>query len=301
MPLDAAMNRWILYVVLALLVGGAWVGYSRTGKDYKAKEALVEELRMQGHDEEAGKAASDAKGLEGQRTMLGILLTFLSAGLVGIFFVLQILPAFAQRITHAVYDSAEMMENDVMHDARSLLAQGDYEGAIHAFKQAAAAEPLNRLPWVEIAKIYKDNLGDPDSAVATIRHALESQAWEVNDAAYFLFRLAELYNEVYGDRDTAVAIMNQVMEQFPGTRHSANANHRIHEWAAQDEAAALAQEQGYADQAAEEAQPGIEGETDLEREEREYLERMHAAEMAEGGVVEQEPQPEGEYDPNRPA
>ena len=23
----------------------------------------------------------------------------------------------------------------------------------------------------------------------TIRHALESQAWEINDAAYFLFRL----------------------------------------------------------------------------------------------------------------
>jgi tetratricopeptide (TPR) repeat protein len=142
-----------------------------------------------------------------------------------------------------VYDSAEMVERDVMHDARSLLAQGEYAGAIEAFKQAAAADPLNRLPWVEIAKIYKDNLNDPASAIQTIRYALESQEWEINDAAYFLFRLAELYDEVEGNRASAVAIMEQVVEQFPGTRHSANANHKLHEWSNQAAAAAAAAEE----------------------------------------------------------
>ncbi|MEO0017578.1 MAG: hypothetical protein RLZZ522_861, partial [Verrucomicrobiota bacterium] len=148
----------------------------------------------------------------------------------------------AQRVTHAVYDSAEMVEKDVMHDARSLMAQGDYDGAIAAFKEAAAQDPLNRLPWVEIAKIQKTNLEDPAAAIATIRHALESQAWEVNDAAYFLFRLAELYDEVEGNRASAVAIMNQVIEQFPETRHSANARNKLHEWEVADAAAAAAQE-----------------------------------------------------------
>ena len=137
--------------------------------------------------------------------------------------VVYLLPFFAQRITHAVYDSAEMIERDVMHDARALVAQGEYHAAIEAFKEAAKAEPLNRLPWVEIAKIYKDNLEDPESAIQTIRYALESQEWEINDAAYFLFRLAELYDEVQGDRATAIAILRQVVEQFPRTRHSANA------------------------------------------------------------------------------
>jgi hypothetical protein len=83
---------------------------------------------------------------------------------------------------------------------------------------------------VEIAKIYKERLGDPASAVETIRYALESQEWEVNDAAYLLFRLAELYDEVEGNRASAVAIMQQVVREFPGTRHSANANHKLHEW-----------------------------------------------------------------------
>ena len=205
--------------------------FSQSGSAAKAKHAQVAELLEQGDpDGNIPKLEGTIQTLEGQRTFNGILLAFLSAGLIGIVFVLQILPSFAQRFTHVVYDSAEMVEHDVMHDARSLLAQGDYEGAITAFRQAAAADPLNRLPWVEIVKIYKDKLDAPASAVQTIRHALESQEWEVSDAAYFLFRLAELYDEVYQNRAMAVGIMQQVIAEFPGTRHSANASHVLHAW-----------------------------------------------------------------------
>ena len=243
------MMKWVMYLVLAALVGGAWMMYSNTGGEMTVKQELIEKLREAGDpDEKVAGLEGEVQALEGQKTFNGILLAFLSAGLIGIFFVLQVLPALAHRVTHAVYDSAEMLERDVMHDARSLLAQGDYEGAIVAFKEAAAADPLNRLPWVEIAKIYKDNLGDPGSAIQTIRHALESQEWEINDAAYFLFRLAELYDEVEGNRASAVAIMEQVVEQFPGTRHSANASHKLHEWSNQAAAAtAAAEEQAYLD------------------------------------------------------
>jgi len=264
------MMKWLMYLVLAGLAAGSWVMFSKTGEKIKGLKQEIVQVEEKGDLE--GKGA-DLKGqlesMEGERTMEGILLTFLSAGLFGIFFVVYVLPFFAQRATHAIYDSGEMMEKDVMHDARSLLAQGDYEGAIAAFQTAAAADPLNRLPWVEIAKIQKDNMGDPQAAVATIRHALESQAWEVNDAAYFLFRLAELYNEVDGDRASAVAIMNQVVEQFPGTRHSANAKNKLHEWTLEDEAAAAAGEEAAQHAEAERTAQNIADE------EAEYLARMH--------------------------
>ncbi len=228
--------KWLMYLVLVVLVGGAWLMFSNKGKEMETLRQEIIQIEAAGDpDGLLAKKETDLGGIEGERTFSGILLTFLSAGLVGILFVVHLLPFFAQRVTHAVYDSAEMVEKDVMHDARSLMAQGDYHGAIEAFKQAAAADPLNRLPWVEITKIYKDNLEDPGSAIQTIRYALESQAWEVNDAAYFLFRLAELYDEVLEDRPSAVAIMHQVVEQFPGTRHSANANAKLHEWKADEE------------------------------------------------------------------
>lgn len=244
------MMKWLMYLVLAALVGGSWLLYSNKGGEMAKLEAQIVALEETGDLEtKVPDLKTEFQSIEGERTFNGILLAFLSAGLVGIFFVLQILPAIAQRLTHSVYDSAEMVERDVMHDARSLMAQGEYQGAIAAFQQAAAADPLNRLPWVEIAKIQKDNLGDPAAAIETIRYALESQAWEVNDAAYFLFRLAELYDQVNGDRESAMAIMQQVIEQFPGTRHSANASHKLHDWSiAATEATAAAEEQAYLDQ-----------------------------------------------------
>lgn len=228
--------KWVMYLVLAVLVGGAWLVFTNKGKEIKTLQQEIIQVEEAGDpDSKLAEMESDLGSLEGEKTFTGILLTFLSAGLVGIFFVLQVLPMFAQRVTHAVYDSAEMIEKDVMHDARVLVAQGDYHGAIAAFKEAAKAEPLNRLPWVEIAKIQKDNLEDPHAAIATIRYALESQEWEVNDAAYFLFRLAELYDEVLGDRASAASIMRQVMQEFPRTRHSANAHTKLHEWGMDEE------------------------------------------------------------------
>lgn len=225
------MIKWLAYGILALLVGGSWLLYSGKGAEEGKLKQQINQIYEQGDPE--GKVAeleSKLQNVQGERTFNGVLLAILSAGLVGVCFVTMVLPNLVQRATHAVYDSGEMVEKDAMHDARSLLAQGDYEGAIAAFRAAAAAQPLNRLPWVEITKIYKEQLHNPDAAIQTIRQALEGHEWEQNDAAYLLFRLAELYDECAQDRVSALAIMQQVMDQFPGTRHSANARHRIQEW-----------------------------------------------------------------------
>jgi tetratricopeptide (TPR) repeat protein len=223
--------KWVAKLVLLLLVLGAWWVFANKGKEIEKLEREITHLEETDFEnEDLPKMRTELDGLEGERTFSGILLTFLTAGFVGILFVFVVLPMMAHKVTHAVYDSAEMIERDVMHDARVLVAQGEYEAAIEAFKQAAKAEPLNRLPWVEIAKIQKDNLEDPQAAIATIRGVLEGQEWEINDAAYFMFRLAELYDEELGERESAVAILQQVVEQFPRTRHSANAKTRLHEW-----------------------------------------------------------------------
>ena len=86
------------------------------------------------------------------------------------------------------------------------------------------------MPYVEIAKIQKVYLEDPLAAIETLREAIEGHEWEENDAAFLMFRLAEIYDEDANDREAAVAIFEQVMEQFPGTRHSANARTKLHEW-----------------------------------------------------------------------
>jgi len=236
--------KWIGFGLLALALGSVWFCFAQSGMESaELKRQIASQYEIGDPDGKVAELDNQLQSNDNFRIVQGVLLTFLTAGVIGVSFVVFALPFFAQRATHAIYDSAEMIEKDVMHSARSLLAQGEYDRAIEAFKQAATADPLNRLPWVEIAKIQKINLGDATAAIATIRYALESQAWEVNDAAYFLFRLAELYDEVEGNRESAIAIMHQVIEQFPETRHSANANHKLHEWKIADAAAQAAAEE----------------------------------------------------------
>jgi tetratricopeptide (TPR) repeat protein len=191
-------------------------------KSLKARETDV--------DETVNAARDLAEDKDNTSTFTGILLTFLTAGYAGIVFVAYVLPIIAHRATHTIYDSGEIVEKDNMSEARSKLAQGDYDAAMLAFREAAAADPTNRLPWVEIVKIQREFLHDSSTAIQTIREVLEQYAWSENDAAYFLFRLAELYDGDMNDRDSAAGIMQQVMQQFPETRHSANARHKLHEW-----------------------------------------------------------------------
>jgi tetratricopeptide (TPR) repeat protein len=223
--------KWGLYVVMVIAVAFAWIKFIAAEKKLEEDKKAQIELRNSGEDDEAAaKMLKDIEGRQGEKTFSGILLAFLTAGLVGIVFVIHVLPAIAHRFTHAVYDSAEMVEKDPMHDARAKVAQGDWDGAIEAFRAAAAADPLNRLPYVEIAKIQLEQLEDPAAAVDTLRRAIEGQEWQENDAAYLMFRLAEIYDSNLEDRGSAAAIMQQVVEQFPESRHSANARHKLREW-----------------------------------------------------------------------
>ena len=226
--------KWGAYAVLILCVAFAWFKFNGAEQNIQKEEAALSALRNNdsGEDmtEEIAKQESAIDSAENEKTFTGILLAFLTAGLVGIVFVIHVLPMMAHRVTHAVYDSGEEVEKDPMHDGRAKVAQGDWEGAIEAFRAAAAAQPLNRLPWVEIAKIQLDHLEDTPAAVQTLRTAIEGQEWEENDAAFLMFRLAEIYETKVGDHTAAATIMQQVMEQFPDSRHSANARHKLREW-----------------------------------------------------------------------
>ncbi|RYD61997.1 MAG: tetratricopeptide repeat protein, partial [Verrucomicrobiaceae bacterium] len=221
--------KWGFYVVLVLGVLFAWSKFAASGDKIEEAQHKWEEVHNSGEDPElADKLKTNIGSAENEKTFSGILLAFMTAGLVGIVVVVHVLPMLAHRVTHAVYDSAEEVDADPMHDARAKVAQGDWEGAIECFRQAAAADPLNRLPYVEIAKIQLEQLEDPQAAVQTLRQAIEGQEWQENDAAYLMFRLAGIYDEQLNDRASAATTMQQVMEQFPDTRHSANARHKLH-------------------------------------------------------------------------
>lgn len=154
----------------------------------------------------------------------------LIAGLyAGFMFVMYVLPALTTKATNAVLASNETTSRAPIHIAQAAYARGEYMEAISLYRAIAEEEPDNRLPWVEIAKIQRDQLEDPEVAINTLQTALEAQEWPADDAAFFMGRIAEIYLEDLGNKETCITILEQIAQTFPETQYSASANHRLHE------------------------------------------------------------------------
>lgn len=155
--------------------------------------------------------------------------TFFCAIAVGFFCVLVILPNVGDAIGAHFFSAPEHVEQDPLTKAAAKVSQGDYEGAIKAYRAIASDEPENRFPIFEIAKIQHDYLNDVDAAIKTFENSMEENEWQENDAAAILFRLQHIYLEAKQDEIQAKMILQSVIDLFPNTRHSANAHHRLNE------------------------------------------------------------------------
>lgn len=227
----------VFHFILLLLTILAWSGFASSGRELEELREEVEEVINAGDPEEQAQGLEDeAQRVEGERLVYGLLLTVLSAGVGGIFVGVYLIPFVAQKATHAIYDSGEKVEqvDDGMREARSLIAQGDYAGAIESLQQLVAEHPENRMAWAEMAKIQRNQFEDPGSAIALLHQALTAHEWELDDAAFLLFRVAEIHEQDLADRTMARAVMQQVVDQFPQTRHSANASHKLKQWDFED-------------------------------------------------------------------
>ena len=229
--------KHVFLLVLLLLTFFFWKGFADgAGEIEKLQEQLSEVENLGDPKDEAEGIEKKIDGVEGQRIFMGLLLTIGSCAVAGMFVWAYILPFLASRATGAIFEGGDIVEqDDPMRGARACLAQGDYDGAIAAFRKVTVEDPGNRLPWMEMAKIYKTNLEDPGGAAAVLREGLEAHEWEEEDAAFLMFRLSESYREDLEDGETARAILEQVIATFPETRHSANATHKINEWTREDE------------------------------------------------------------------
>ena len=177
---------------------------------------------------------NDPDDLSKQAAQLPVLLL---AGLyVGFIFVMYILPALTDKATTAVFASNETTAREPIHKAQAAYARGEYIEAITLYRAIAMEEPDNRLPWVEIAKIQRDQLEDPEIALNTLRTALEEHDWPADDTAFFMGRIADIQLHAMDDKGACVAILEQIVEMFPESQYSASANHRLNEIAkAQEE------------------------------------------------------------------
>ncbi len=224
--------RWLGLLLALAVVGGSWFMFYRSGEKLELLENRIDALLESGDQEVEIPGLENAiHSLETTRTFNGILLAIGSAAFLGTLFVTFVLPSWASRVSQSVYGSNEEVDEPaILHEARALVAKGEYGEAIATFRKAVEEDPASRLPWTEIARIQSRHLDQPGEAVATLNEALAFRDWPEEDQAFFLFRLADLYNEDPQGRGQAVSMLQRVIQSFPDSRHAMNARHRLKEW-----------------------------------------------------------------------
>ncbi len=147
----------------------------------------------------------------------------------GILVVKYVIPWFGDVMGEAVFSSGEKVEQDEMTKAAACISQGDYQGAISHYEKMLDEKPDDPFPVAEIAKVYAERLHDPQAALRALEEHLQSKEWPVDDAAFIMFRIAEVHLTHRHDFETARDMLEQVIGNFPNTRHSANAHHKMSE------------------------------------------------------------------------
>jgi tetratricopeptide (TPR) repeat protein len=122
----------------------------------------------------------------------------------------------------------EQVARDPHADAQAAAARGEYAEAVEEYRKLLESDPNDLLAYSEIAKLCCDHLEDPAAAAQTLEQALERE-WPPDDAAFLTTRLVDVYWQHQRDARSARALLMQIVEAMPGTRHAANAEHRLKE------------------------------------------------------------------------
>lgn len=192
-----------LFVVLALL----WLAYTLFGK---------------------ARAAYSQEEVDATRVVTLFASMLLVALVAGGFFVVSFLPEIGEGIGNLFFNPNEPLPANPHGKALAAVARGDYLGAIHEYEEVFEKDPTDTLALSEITHLYCDKLHDPAPAAALLEKAL-GREWLAEDAAFLTSRLVDVYWHHQGDLSRARELLLEVMDLLPGTKHAANAQHRLHE------------------------------------------------------------------------
>lgn len=155
----------------------------------------------------------------------GIILVALVTGCI---VALSVIPALGDWVAGLLVSPTEEIAHDPHTDAQARIAQGDYEGAIAVFLGIYGHDPSDVHALSEAGRLYVEKFHDPERAAGLFEDALQGERTH-EEVAFLANRLVDIYWLQQNDAERSCALLAQIVESLPGTKHSANAQHRIHE------------------------------------------------------------------------
>ncbi len=150
----------------------------------------------------------------------------LIGGTAAVLVVVFIMPRIGDAVGNFFFQPSQEIEKDPHSAAAAALARGDYAAAVEEYRQIVEKDPADTHSYSEIAKISCEHLDDALGASSILEQALRRE-WSPEDAAFLSARLVDVYWKYQHDARSARALLLQIIESMPGTRHAANAEHRL--------------------------------------------------------------------------
>ncbi len=113
--------------------------------------------------------------------------------------------------------------------AESLVARGRYQEAVDAFEMAVAEDPSDPVPYLRVARIYRDSLARPEDAARWFRRALREATLPAGQAFLTRRELVELYTHRMGTPERALPELAKMAEETAGTPEGEWAASRLRE------------------------------------------------------------------------
>ena len=101
--------------------------------------------------------------------------------------------------------------------AKALEIRGDHESAIRAYQEGILDRPEDAEPYLRIARIFRDHLGDMDAAMGWFRRAQRESRPTTGEAIRIHRELAELLLYRRREPRKAAPELARLAEGFPGT------------------------------------------------------------------------------------
>lgn len=173
-----------------------------------------------------GQVVLPAGRYRNQVTLFSYLIFIAVTG--GVIVLKWIVPAIGERVAESFYSHPDAGGQTPLQKAAALVAQGEYEKALAAYRKVLEETPGERMAVAEMVRIHQDRLGDAEGAVAVLEEAMGG-TWPEDDRCFFLMRLADLEATVRKNPGRARELLQRVQLEFPGSRHASNATHRLRE------------------------------------------------------------------------
>lgn len=98
--------------------------------------------------------------------------------------------------------------------AESYAARGEYAMAVAAFEDAISEGPNDPVPYIQVARMMRDRMSDPEGAAAWFKRGLAESAMKPGQRLLTCRELVELYERI-GKPEKAAPLLARIAAQYP--------------------------------------------------------------------------------------